>query len=80
MESVGAFAAKTHLSELLDQVKAGHKITITKRGKPVAMLVPVTSAGEREEIAEAITRIKHFRVRCKTGKIDIKALIQEGRR
>jgi len=80
MESVGAFEAKTHLSELLDQVEAGHKITITKRGKPVAMLVPVTSTQGREEVSEVIARIKHFRTKCKTGKVDIEALIQEARR
>lgn len=32
MDSVGAFEAKTHLSELLDRVRQGEKITITTRG------------------------------------------------
>lgn len=42
MEStVGAFEAKTHLSALLDRAERGEEITITRRGQPVAKLVPV---------------------------------------
>jgi prevent-host-death family protein len=37
----GAFAAKTHLSDLLERAEAGEEIVITRRGKPVAKLVPV---------------------------------------
>jgi prevent-host-death family protein len=37
---VGAFEAKTHLSQLLDAVEEGETITITRHGKPVAALVP----------------------------------------
>jgi prevent-host-death family protein len=33
--------AKTHLSDLIDQVSKGEEVTITKRGKPVARLTPV---------------------------------------
>ena len=39
--TVGAFAAKTHLAELLGRVEAGESITITKHGRPVARLVPM---------------------------------------
>ncbi|TCH97019.1 type II toxin-antitoxin system Phd/YefM family antitoxin [Roseococcus sp. SYP-B2431] len=39
--SVGAFEAKTHLSALLDRVERGEEVTITRRGQPVARLVPV---------------------------------------
>jgi len=41
MKSIGAFEAKTHLSELLDQVSRGESFVITKRGKPMAALSPV---------------------------------------
>jgi prevent-host-death family protein len=43
MREVGAFEAKTHLSALLEAVAAGEEITITRRGKPVARLVPVNT-------------------------------------
>lgn len=44
MKTIGAFNAKIHLSELLDQVAKGESFRITKRGKPMADLSPVTSA------------------------------------
>jgi prevent-host-death family protein len=44
-ETVGAFVARTHLSELLDRVERGEEITITRRGKPIAKLAPVASGG-----------------------------------
>lgn len=40
--TVGAFEAKTHLSELLARVEEGEQVTITKHGRPVARLVPVS--------------------------------------
>jgi len=42
--TVGAYEAKTHLSELLEKVEAGEEITITKHGAPIARLVPVPEA------------------------------------
>ena len=38
--TVGAYEAKTHLSELLEKVEAGEEITITVAGRPVAQLGP----------------------------------------
>jgi len=43
MKTVGAFSAKTHLSDLLDQVARGETFLITKRGKPMASLSPITT-------------------------------------
>jgi prevent-host-death family protein len=40
IEDIGAFEAKTRLSELLERVQRGHVYRITKRGKPVAELRP----------------------------------------
>ena len=55
---VGAYEAKTHLSELLEKVEAGEEITITKHGAPVAKLVPVRKEASPEERAAAIRRAK----------------------
>jgi prevent-host-death family protein len=49
IEEIGAFEAKTRLSELLDRVQRGHVYRITKRGKPVAELRPV-EADERRPV------------------------------
>ena len=37
---IGAFDAKTKLSEILRKVEQGERFTITLRGRPVANLVP----------------------------------------
>jgi prevent-host-death family protein len=39
-KSVGVHEAKTHLSRLLQDVAAGEQVIITRRGEPVAALVP----------------------------------------
>lgn len=43
--TIGAFEAKTHLSELLARVEAGEQVTISKHGRPVARLVPINESG-----------------------------------
>ena len=41
---VNIHEAKTHLSRLLEKVKAGEEVIIAKAGKPVARLVPMETA------------------------------------
>ena len=62
MREVGAFEAKTHLSELLKQVATGARITITHRGKPVARLVPVEEVSESSR-ADLLDRMAGLRAR-----------------
>lgn len=59
MESIGAFDAKTRLSELLERVARGETIQITKHGHPVARLVPATEF-DAERTARAAERLKAF--------------------
>jgi prevent-host-death family protein len=47
IEEIGAFEAKTRLSELLDNVSRGRVYRITKRGRPVAELRPVSKGPGR---------------------------------
>jgi prevent-host-death family protein len=42
MVKVTLVEAKAHLSELLDKVEGGQAIVITRHGKPVAHLSPIT--------------------------------------
>jgi prevent-host-death family protein len=79
MTSVGSFEAKTHLSELLDRVAKGEKILITRRGRPVAMLVPPLREPSRD-VREVIQEMKSLRRGNKLGGISIRELIDEGRR
>ena len=41
-KEIGAFEAKTRLSELLERVDHGQTFVITRRGRPVAELRPVS--------------------------------------
>ena len=46
-KKIGAFEAKTRLSEILDRVDRGQVYVITKRGRPVAELRPIAGTGLR---------------------------------
>ena len=77
---VGAYEAKTHLSELLEKVEAGQEITITKHGAPVAKLVPVKKGASMEERSAAIMRIQKLAKGLSLSGLRVKDLISEGRR
>ncbi|MFI4985455.1 MAG: type II toxin-antitoxin system Phd/YefM family antitoxin [Solirubrobacterales bacterium] len=47
-KSVGVHEAKTHLSQLLEDVAAGEEVVITRRGEEVASLVPVRRPSARQ--------------------------------
>ena len=81
MREVGAFEAKTHLSELLVVVEAGETVTITRRGKAVAQLVPM--GGVVAERMAAINRLERLRATLKGQGLTLQAVIaarDEGRR
>ncbi len=52
MATVTLVEAKTHLSALVERAAAGETITIVKRGKPVAKLVPEVAPKRRITVAE----------------------------
>ncbi|OGT38177.1 MAG: prevent-host-death protein [Gammaproteobacteria bacterium RIFCSPHIGHO2_12_FULL_38_14] len=79
MQTIGAFEAKTHFSALLEKIEKGEHIIITKHGHPVAKLVPV-SGSDREQSKRAIEKIKAFSRKHTLGKVNWKALRDEGRR
>jgi prevent-host-death family protein len=58
MRTVGAFEAKTHLSELLERVEHGEEFTITKHGKPVARLCTIGQRTDQSTTRAAIQRLK----------------------
>lgn len=78
-DTVSAFDAKTHLSQLLQEAEQGKTITITRRGKPIARLVPVEAERECLEPEEIVKSFKEIRSRVK-GRVDVRALIDEGRK
>lgn len=77
---IGAYVAKTRLPELLRQVKAGKRFTITNRGEAIADLVPSESARPADPGA-AIERFEAFMRDnpIAAQDIDVESLIDEGR-
>ncbi len=79
MNRVGAYEAKTYLPKLLDRVKKGERITITKHGVPVAVLQPF-DAEKSVDVKTIISEIRTFREKHSLGEHSLKDLIEEGRR
>ena len=76
---IGAYEAKTKLPELLRQVRAGKRFTITNRGKAIADLVPSLSLKPKDKFA-AVEKFKTFmRENPVRAVARIKELIAEGR-
>ena len=46
-KTVNIHAAKTHLSKLLERVRAGEEVIIAKAGEPIARLIPFARTGKR---------------------------------
>lgn len=79
MSSVGVFEAKAKLSELIDQALAGKEVVITRHGRVVARIVAESAPGP-QAIKAAIVEVRRYRKTLKTGRINLRALIAEGRR
>ncbi len=77
MMRVGTYEAKTRFAELIQRVRRGERITITHRGVPVAVLLPV-EASSVQPVDEVIAAIKAFRQGRSAG-VPLKTLIEEGR-
>jgi prevent-host-death family protein len=78
MKSVGAFEAKTHLNQLLHRASKGETIRITRRGVPVAKLIPPDH--EKEDARSVVEAIRQLRAGATLGKTTIRELIDDGRR
>ena len=73
---VGAFEAKTHLSQLLDDVEKGAEVEITRRGRPVAVLRPAEAVRRRSAL-DALERLAVYR--DTVDQEELEALVNEGR-
>ena len=79
MDEIGAFEAKNKLSALLERVERGEEILITRRGKPVAKLVPAVPRPDRVAAHEAARRILERSRSVMLGELKIEDLIAQGR-
>ena len=78
MRTVGAYEAKTHLSQLLEEVTRGERVAITKNGTPVALLVPVPTM-QKPDAREVIRQLREFRRGITLGGLSVREMIAEGR-
>lgn len=76
---VGAFDAKTKLSELLREVQSGQRYTITVRGRPVADLVPSEQA-RRQDVMLAVQAMRDIGKVTGVAAETLTDWIAEGRR
>jgi prevent-host-death family protein len=77
--TVGTFEAKTHLSELLERVAAGESFVITRRGEPIARLVPARPTEAPLSIDEIIAAARELRREVRATDAEIRSWIDEGR-
>ncbi len=78
MITVGAFDAKTRLSELLDAVERGDVVTITRHGRPVAELRRAGPAPPLP-LREALVEARALRAGVRATGEEIEDWIEEGR-
>ena len=76
MSEIGAYEAKTHLPKLLERVEKGERFVITRHGRPVAELVPV-SERDTKRVQRALSGLRLRRqVFAKRG-INLKSVLRK---
>lgn len=87
MATITAFEAKTRFGELLDRVRAGEEIVITRHEKPIARIIPEGSSPlqQTQRAAEGLEALQQEIAEYCAGKPPLpwskfKSLIEEGRR
>ena len=78
MSHIGIYDAKIQLSRLIQEVAAGREVVITKRGKPVARLVP-PAVPRKSSSVRAAKRIRALCERLDIRGVTVRELIEEGR-
>ena len=76
---VGSYEAKTKLPELLRGVQSGNRYTITLRGEAVAELVPAEESHHGDATVAVDEMLSFMQARKPVGRVDLRALIEEGR-
>ena len=80
MTAIGIYEAKSRLSKLVEQVEAGQEVVLTRRGKPVAKIVPAKAAAEIDNSA-AVDEIIAFSKTLKgVRRFDVRKALEWGRR
>ena len=80
-QTIGAFEAKTHFSRIIEEVERGADYVITRRGKPVAKIIPFQKEPEmtRMDVLEKFQELRK-KYRGKPGDFNIREAIEDGRK
>jgi prevent-host-death family protein len=76
VKTVGIFEAKNRLSELVSQAERGERVLLTRNGRPVAEIVPISTDKKKAESAMKWILSRRWHLRG----LSIKDLVNEGRR
>lgn len=76
MPEIGAYEAKTHLPRLLQRVQRGERFVITKHGRPIAELIPVTRR-DAESVRRAAANIRTLKAELAGRGVRLRDLLQE---
>ena len=84
MRTIQASKARTNFYHILDDVERGESISITRKGKPIARIIPELNREveiDPERVKQAIESIRALRERI--GKVSLEEILSardEGRR
>jgi prevent-host-death family protein len=78
VRAVGVYEAKTQLPRLVERVRRGERITITRHGVPVALLVP-PGRPRRRPVADVVEELSTFSTGRQLG-ASLRRVVAAGRR
>jgi prevent-host-death family protein len=78
VRAVGVYEAKTQLPRLVERVRKGERITITRHGVPVALLVP-PGRPRRRPVADVVEELATFSTGRRLG-ASLRRVVATGRR
>jgi prevent-host-death family protein len=77
VSEIGAYAAKTHLAELLERVRRGEHFVITRHGQPIAELRPVTGH-DSGRASRAVADMRRLRRDLARRGVTLRKILGEG--
>ena len=80
---IGCFEAKTNFNKIINNVISGEEVFISKRGKPVAKIIPIEKSIDTERVKNTFLRLNNLAKEMNLGKFDweeLKSYRDEGKK
>lgn len=80
---VGCFEAKTNFNKIINNLVNGEEVVVTKRGKPVAKIIPIDKSINFERVNNAFLRLDNLAKEMNLGKFnweELKSYRDEGKK